>query len=686
MGFLDRFRRNANSPSQADGAPYVGFIAGSTSEGISFGYDGYPGGRYIDLVVDERGLPTTISLAHMTPAAMWRSQPHLRTVVTFLSRQSGHVPMHTYKRTADDSRERARDSVVSKILRKPNAETTGYELVFALVGDLALHDVAYWYVDVDLDRADGAGYSIQRIPPAWVKRKKADLFTTSKWIVTPPTGHPVEIPADKMLVFPGYDPDNVFGANSPVAALRDALEEQVNSAQYRQQVWKNGGRVSSVLTRPPNAPRWSDPARERFREDWYSHYTGNGPRAGGTPILDDGMTLQKVDYSATDQQYVEGTKLSFQTVCSVYHVNPTMVGMLDNANYSNVREFRRALYGDTLGPLFAQIEDRVNGFLFDMVGEDADVLYVEFNIQEKLQGSFEEQAAVMQTMVGAPVMTQNEGRARFNLPRVEGGDELQTPLNMAPASGADTQTEEIPPTEEQQQAASNVLQFSKRRKVKAAPSADHRLVAEKTVKGYFDRQARSVRAAMGAKAADTDWWDADRWDKELTADLFRVALMVAGDVGRDAAKSLGFNEGSYDEVRTLAFLKAVSERIAGQVNQTTKEALIAALAAGDDQRERALASVWNVAQGPRSVSVAAGVVTTMAGFASVEAAQQLVPDGEAQKQWIAHAGARKSHARMNGETVGLHEKFSNGADWPADWDLSADESAGCRCTVDVITG
>ena len=36
--------------------------------------------------------------------------------------------------------------------------------------------------------------------------------------------------------------------------------------------------------------------------------------------------------------------------------------------------------------------------------------YVEFNIAEKLQGSF-----VMQTMVGAPLRTRNEGQSRFNL-------------------------------------------------------------------------------------------------------------------------------------------------------------------------------------------------------------------------------------------------------------------------------
>ena len=38
---------------------------------------------------------------------------------------------------------------------------------------------------------------------------------------------------------------------------------------------------------------------------------------------------------------------------------------------------------------------------------------------------------------------------------------------------------------------------------------------------------------------------------------------------------------------------------------------------------------------------------------------------------------------MDGETVGLDEKFSNGADYPGDLSLPADEAVNCHCTMDV---
>jgi hypothetical protein len=38
---------------------------------------------------------------------------------------------------------------------------------------------------------------------------------------------------------------------------------------------------------------------------------------------------------------------------------------------------------------------------------------------------------------------------------------------------------------------------------------------------------------------------------------------------------------------------------------------------------------------------------------------------------------------MDGETVAIDDKFSNGADWPGDPVLGAEGVAGCNCGVTV---
>src|SRR5690606_15600615 len=219
---------------------------------------------------------------------------------------------------------------------------------------------------------------------------------------------------------------------SRVDALKSTLKEQIAAAGFREQLWARGGRAGSYIARPQaeaGGSDWSPEARARFIREWASHWSGDGPSAGGTPLLEDGMELKSTRFSAREEEWLEAAKLSLATVAQVYHVNPTMVGQTDDANYSNVREFRKMLYGDTLGPTIAMVEDRLNTFFMDMLGEKKG-RYVEFNVQEKLQGSFEEQTTALMSAVGGPWMTRAEARAMQNLPEIEGADELIVPMNV----------------------------------------------------------------------------------------------------------------------------------------------------------------------------------------------------------------------------------------------------------------
>lgn len=393
------------------------------------------GGSYLDwrpdyaLTVNGQPVDSSWVSLSTSPAELWLTQPHLRTVVSFLGRNVAQLGLHVFERVGDDDRRRDRTSPLARLLRRPSETSTLYETVFALVVDDALYDAAY--LAVVPDPSASSGWSMVRLPPAWVTPRFDSAFTVREYVVQAPRGKKAVLPASDVWALHGYHPTDPRKGSAAIQSLVTTLEESLNAARYRNRTWERGGRVQGVLQRPPGAPRWTDDARRRFKLDWQAKYGSGGSQEGGTPILEDGMTLERIDYSASDQQFVEGIKLSFAMVASAFHVNPTMVGLLDNANYSNVREFRRALYGDTLGPIMAKIEDRLNAFLLPMLGMDPDRFYVEFNIAEKLQGNFEEQTLALQASVGRPWMTANEARARFNLSALDGdADQLITPLNV----------------------------------------------------------------------------------------------------------------------------------------------------------------------------------------------------------------------------------------------------------------
>ncbi|SKR61790.1 phage portal protein, HK97 family [Mycobacteroides abscessus subsp. abscessus] len=232
----------------------------------------------------------------------------------------------------------------------------------------------------------------------------------------------------------------------------------------RDQIMRNGARHSGYISRPkvPDAPKWSDEARDKFKREWQSGYAGAmAANAGGTPLLEDGMTFVAASQTAKDLQYIESRKLTDEEVARSYFIPPPMIGILDHATFSNIEEQHQMLYQDTLGPWLTMIQDEIALQLLPDFESKPEKFYVEFNLI-KLSGNVEKRDASITQSVGGPWRTINEGRSLANLPPVEGGDELIRPLNVTqngdqdpiPADEAPTPTmtpTEKPPADETEQ-------------------------------------------------------------------------------------------------------------------------------------------------------------------------------------------------------------------------------------------
>lgn len=625
--------------------------------------------------------PSVHQVMGMGVADLYRTQPHLRTVVSFLARNIAQLPVHVFDRVSDEDRRRVTGEGVALVVKRPNEHQTWFELMYSTVSELKLYDVAVWSV---AEADTPSGWDVRLIPSSWITSTGGGDAWAPKWIqVARPGGEPLVLKRDDFLLFHGYRPGEPSKGASPIDSLREILAEQIQAWSYRQQIWQRGGRVGTVITRPKDSP-WSNEARTKFSRDWAAKWTGNdGPKAGGTPILEDGMTLSRVGFSAREDEWSEVAKLSLATVASVYHTNPTMVGILDNANFSNVKEFARMLYTDTLGPDLAMFEQRINGFLLPRMGAP-ESHYVEFAIAAKMAGSFEEQATVMSSSVGAPWMSRNEARARLNLPRIDGGDALVTPLNVligGQSSPRDSGTQNLRSkavvlTRETQ---------SSPLKAKAAGRDEDAKAAEQVLRQFFKRQRAAVLSQLGAKSPD--WWDAERWDRELGEDLLGLAMDVADTLGAETLTELGFDQG-FDVDRAYEFLKAIMATRAQLVNTTTLQQIEAALSGdlAEDSVKATPEGVFDEAEGTRSEQAGVTLATTLAGVVMTEALRQTGRPGVT-KTWITtSANPRPAHKRMDGETVGLDEKYSNGMEWPGDLSGAggdAAEIANCSCISEM---
>jgi HK97 family phage portal protein/HK97 family phage prohead protease len=356
-------------------------------------------------------------------AAIWRTQPQIRTVVEFLARNIAHLGLQTFRRVSDTDRERVTDHDVPRLLGRPNPGTTPYRYVHSLVSDVGIYDNA-----LHAKVKTGGRRALVRLDPRRVLPIGDNPFWPDGYRLLGTRGQR-DIDADQVIHFRGYNPEDARWGCSPIESLRQILIEEYQAGLYREQMWRNAARVSGYLKRPADAPKWQSGGKERFRLDWRNQYLGNGADAGGTPILEDGMEFVAASLTPEAAQYIDARKLTREETAAAYHIPPTLVGILDHATYSNIAEQHKQAYQDTLGPWLEEIQQE---FELQLLPDfpDTEQLYVEFNLGKKLQGSFEEQATQLQTSVGAPYMTRNEARARLNLPAIDGGDDLVTPLNV----------------------------------------------------------------------------------------------------------------------------------------------------------------------------------------------------------------------------------------------------------------
>jgi HK97 family phage portal protein len=432
----------------------------------------------------------------MSLGELWATQPHLRTVIDFRARNVAKLGVHVYQKQADNGRVRVTDDPIARTLAKPNDSMTGVELIYDLVATKSLYDKAYWFVYEDIREAGRT--IIQPFNPDWVTPVyDSNGVTIVKYRVQPPGDQSfVEVPVDQTVVFRGWNPASAFHNTSPVESLREVLAEQYHSRKHRIQLWKRNGRVGTYITRPADAPSWTPDDRRRFY-DMFEAFTGDkGPKAGGAPLLEDGMSLNRTTFTSADEQWLESVKLSLHTVAQVYQVSPVMVGDTDATSWSNVREFNRQLYTNSLGWDITSIEDRINEFVIPLiVGYQPGAVYAEFNVEAQLRGSFEEQSDTLSKSVGGPWMTRSEARALMNMPHLDEADELIVPKNVSEGGAASPQDGGDGETDDPFKAVASVM--------------------SKTL----DRQRRVYSASKN--------WNEERWHRELVKDLQAVGVPEA---------------------------------------------------------------------------------------------------------------------------------------------------------------
>lgn len=472
---------------------------------------------------------------------------------------------------------------------------------------------------------------------------------------------------ENFLHFKAFGVDPIEGL-SPIGMARQSVATGYAAASYIGSFFKRDASPGGLVSVPG---KLDDAQYERLTRQWKDLHEGFD-NAHGLALLEAGAKWEKTSLSPADAQFLEVYKLTRSEIAGIFGVPPHMIGDVERSTSwgSGIEQMSLGYAIYSLMPWLTRLE-RTAGRL---IGDPS--LYLRFNPDALLRGDTAQRFTGYAQAKQWGWMSTNEIRAKEDEPPVEGGDELLVPLNMQPLGSTAPPAQRALPGRHER--AGDTAETPSVEDMPAWIVRHYEAISE-----FFAEQGERVLAALGVApdASAEDLIDLTADNEELTEILFRLARGLTTQVGTATAAELG---GAFAVEETTAALAASASASASNINETTVEKLRSTIAVKDadtDVRSE-VRSMFDGMTESRARVLAEARVSQTSNFAGHEGAKQ---GGATTKTWRTWgSNPRKTHARADGQTVGIRESFKVGkreGRWPHDHRLGADEIAGCTCRL-----
>lgn len=202
---------------------------------------------------------------------------------------------------------------------------------------------------------------------------------------------------------------------SPLSACGLAATQGVKIQQNSAQFFNNNSNPGGILTAPHAIPQ---DVAERIKQHWEANYSG-AQNVGKVAVLGDGLKYEPMMITARDAELVNQLKLSAEMVCQAFHVPPYMVNVGPPPNYNNAQALIQLYYGQCLQVLIEAIEKLIREGL-----SMGSVTGVRFDLEALMRMDTLSATEAATKAIAGGLKKPNEARRIFDLPPVEGGDDV----------------------------------------------------------------------------------------------------------------------------------------------------------------------------------------------------------------------------------------------------------------------
>ena len=566
----------------------------------------------------------------------YRAMPWLRIATSRIADACAAVPLEVRRRSPDGKlSDPLPKHPLAQILAKPvpAAPAITHRMVRKLT-QLHLDSVGEG-LWVKERSPSGDVASVLPLPPPWVQE-------------TPSPGRPFyrllhngvqrSVPAEDVVFIRDVDPYEPYGRGSGLAmALADELDTDEYAAKYISRYFFNSARPETIVT-VEGAEKSELTA---MKADWDSNHRGVW-NAFRTLFTGQKINVERLDTSFRDMQLVQLRDAQRDRIVSVFGIPPEILGILTNSNRSTIDAADELMARYVVIPRMDMLVDALNAQLAPDFGDDIVVTYPS---PARADRAF--QREVVGTRQSA--FTDNEVRGLAGFEPAKGKDEYPEPFGGALAAD--------PPWV-------GSLRRHRRNTDDAARRALEALRPERITSKTDPVMLDGMRT----------WSSAVLDGLGASGSLDMLNPLIDDYVARESAK-----------------------RIAGDVHETTREALRNTLTEGvlagesiDDLTVR-VEDVFDEADTVRAERIARTEVVGASNWATREA--QKASGVVKKRAWVATRDdrVRASHASMDGKEAGIEEPFhfveGENAGKPVDYPGGsgiASEDIQCRCTTVAV--
>lgn len=618
----------------------------------------------------------------------YKQIPNIYAVINAVSRRVAQLPVKFYKPGGETEIQAPR---AQELMARPSVGMDRAKLFEAIVINKEIS--GEWLLVKSEEQRRGLPQELKVFPASRYEPKyRAGAFVG--WEVRPDKRDPFVVLWDEVVYDRYYNPWDDLRGLSPMSVARLSAETEYSARRYNKTFFDNDASPGKTYT----TDEWLDDASyQRLKQQLIDDRMGVEEAHKGL-ILEGGLTPVTDAFSQKDIQFIEQFRLTLQDICSVYGVDPAIIGHEEMSKYASVKEARRYFWTDKIIPFAQGIARTFNAMLFsdlgfemhfDFTGVDAlnDVVLEKADAATKFAALGYTRNEINEVLgLGFPNEPQHDepapaGRApqamgagaqrAIDPARIEGKDTSLAVEALRGMKWKDVDAKVRPAIGKMNARLRNYFYEVRQKLLKQLTNKEHTALLVKgpddiNVEGAFNEEKLqrifNEFITTGAMLGYKDIVGA------TGSEVPEAVMMLVAKRGKRVKEVV---ENARKEV-LAGVQEAVREALSEQLTETETAALLVDKLSG---------KIDNVKNRSRTIAR-----TEVHGAFSEGRHDGMEESAPAYHRWISSRDSevRDSHDWLDGEKVPWGQAFSNGLMYPGDPNGAADEVINCRCVEEPI--